>query len=169
VGVAITRVDGAIIDANDAALEIVDIPEDVRSGRVGWPELTPPEWQEARDRAVAQLQATGSFDLFEKELLRSDGSRVPVLLAGAAVDDTRQESVVFVIDLTERKRAEAELRRARAALARHQRASMLGEMAAAHRSRNRQPIAAALIDATACLRALADNRMICKARRAASG
>ena len=114
VGVAITRIDGAIIEANDAALEIVGYTrEDARSGRVGWRELTPPEWQEASDRAVAQLQATGSFDLFEKELLRRDGTRVPVLLAGAAVDDTRQESVVFVIDLTERKRAEAELRRAR--------------------------------------------------------
>jgi signal transduction histidine kinase len=118
---------------------------------------------------VAQLQATGSFDLFEKELLRRDGTRVPVLLAGAAVDDTRQESVVFVIDLTERKRAEAELRRARAALARHQRASMLGEMAAAIAHEIRQPIAAAMIDATACLRALADDRVdLQQARRAAS-
>ena len=170
VGVAMTRVDGAIIDANDAALEIVGYTrEDARSGRVGWRELTPPEWQEASDRAVAQLQATGSFDLFEKELLRRDGTRVPVLLAGAAVDDTRQESVVFVIDLTERKRAEAELRRARAALARHQRASMLGEMAAAIAHEIRQPIAAAMIDATACLRALADDRVdLQQARGAAS-
>ena len=170
VGVAMTRVDGAIIDANDAALEIVGYTrEDARSGRVGWRELTPPEWQEASDRAAAQLQETGSFDLFEKELLRRDGSRVPVLLAGAAVDDTRQESVVFVIDLTERKRAEAELRRARAALARHQRASMLGEMAAAIAHEIRQPIAAAMIDATACLRALADDRVdLQQARRAAS-
>ena len=36
VGVAITRVDSAIIDANDAALEIVGYTrEDVRAGRVG--------------------------------------------------------------------------------------------------------------------------------------
>ena len=76
VGVAITRVDGTILDANDAALEIVGYSrEDVRSGRIRWRELTPPDWQAASDRAVAQLQATGSFDVFEKELFRADGSR----------------------------------------------------------------------------------------------
>jgi hypothetical protein len=67
------------------------IAEDVRSGRLRWPDLTPPEWQEASSRAIALLQATGRFDVFEKEYFRSDGSRVPVLLAGAAVDDARQE------------------------------------------------------------------------------
>jgi PAS domain S-box-containing protein len=170
VGVAMTRADGAVIHANAAALEIVGrTREDVRSGRVRWRELTPPEWLQASERAEAQLRETGSFDLFEKELLRKDGTRVPVLLAGAALDDARQERVVFVIDLTERKRAEAELRRARAALARHQRASMLGEMAAAIAHEIRQPIAAAMIDATACLRALADDRVdLPRAREAAA-
>ncbi|HXV62279.1 MAG TPA: ATP-binding protein, partial [Vicinamibacteria bacterium] len=170
VGVAITGVDGTIHGANDAALEMLGYTrEDVRSGRVGWRDLTPPEWQEASDRAVAQLQATGSFDLFEKELFRRDGTRAPVLLAGAALDDRRQESVVFVIDLTERKRAEAELRRAQAALARAQRASTLGEMAAALAHEIRQPIAATMVDATACLRALDDDRVdLQEARRAAS-
>ena len=57
VGVAITRVDGAVIEANDAALDICGYTrEDVRSGRLRWRELTPPEWQAAGDRAVAQLQ-----------------------------------------------------------------------------------------------------------------
>jgi PAS domain S-box-containing protein len=114
VGIVIMRVDGTVSDANDAALEIVGFTrDDVRSGRVSWRDLTPPEWQGASDQAVAQLRATGSFDVFEKELFRKDGSRVPVLLAGTAVDETRQESVVFVIDLTERKRAEQETLEAR--------------------------------------------------------
>jgi PAS domain S-box-containing protein len=114
VGIAITRVDGAVSEANDAALEIVGYTrEDVAAGRVSWRDLTPPEWQAASEQAVAQLRATGSFDVFEKELLRKDGSRLPVLLAGTAVDDTRQETVVFMIDLTERKRAEQEAVEAR--------------------------------------------------------
>jgi len=156
VGVAITRVDSAIIDANDAALEIVGYTrEDVRAGRVGWRELTPPEWQEASNRAAAQLQATGRFDVFEKELLRRDGSRVPVLVAGAAVDDTRQESVVFVIDLTERKRAEQErdrLRQLQADLAHVNRISMMGELTASLAHELKQPITAAITDARTCLR-----------------
>ena len=155
VGVAITRVDGTILDVNDAALEIVGYSrEDVRSGRIRWRELTPPDWQAASDRAVAQLQATGSFEVFE-EFFRADGSRVPVLLAGAAVDDTRQESVVFVIDLTERKRAEQErerLRQLQADLAHMDRISMMGVLTASLAHELKQPITAAITDARTCMR-----------------
>jgi PAS domain S-box-containing protein len=156
VGVAITRVDGSILDVNDAALKIVGYSrESVQSGRLRWRELTPPDWQAASDRAVAQLQATGSFDVFEKEFFRGDGSRVPVLLAGAAVDDTRQEAVVFVIDLTERKRAEVErerLRQLQADLAHVNRVSMMGELTASLAHELKQPITAAITDAKTSLR-----------------
>jgi PAS domain S-box-containing protein len=171
VGVAITRMDGAIAEANDAALEICGYTrEDVRSGRLRWGELTPPDWQAASDRAVAQLQATGSFDVFETELLRADGSRVPVLLAGAAVDDTRQETVVFVIDLTERKRAEQErerLRQIQADLAHVNRISMMGELTASLSHELRQPITAAITDAKTSLRWLSrDEPDLERARKA---
>jgi PAS domain S-box-containing protein len=173
VGVAITRVDGGIIEANDAALEICGYTrEDVRSGRLRWRELTPPEWQAASDRAVAQLQQTGTFDVFEKEFIRKDGSRVPVLLAGAAVDDTRKESVVFVVDLTERKRAERErdrLRQIQADLAHGNRISMMGELTASLSHELRQPITAAITDAKTCLRWLnRDEPDVERARKAIS-
>jgi PAS domain S-box-containing protein len=171
VGVAITRVDGAILDVNDAALEIIGYSrEDVRSGRLRWRELTPPDWQAASDRAVAQLQATGSFDVFEKEFFRVDGRRVPVLLAGAAVDDTRQEAVVFVIDLTERKRAEVErerLRQLQADLAHVNRISMMGELAASLAHELKQPITAAITDTKTSLRWLSrDEPDVDRARKA---
>ena len=171
VGVAITHVDGAIIEANDAALEICGYTrEDVRSGRLRWRELTPPEWQAASDRAVAQLQQTGTFDVFEKEFIRKDGSRVPVLLAGAAVDDTRTESVVFVVDLSERKRAERErdrLRQIQADLAHVNRISMMGELTASLSHELRQPITAAMTDAKTCLRWLSrDEPDLERARKA---
>jgi len=107
IGIAITRVDGGVSDANQAALDLFGLTrEEMLLGRVRWKDMTPPEWEAVSNQAVAQLRATGSFEAFEKELLRKDGSRVPVLVAGTALDDARQESVVFVIDLTERKRAE---------------------------------------------------------------
>jgi PAS domain S-box-containing protein len=173
VGVAITRVDGTILDVNDAALAMVGYSrDDVRSGRIGWRELTPPDWQAASDRAVAQLQATGSFEVFEKEFFRADGSRVPVLLAGAAVDDTRQESVVFVIDLTERKRAEQErerLRQLQADLAHMDRISMVGVLTASLAHELKQPITAAITDARTCMRWLSrDQPDLDKARKAAT-
>ena len=173
VGVAITRVDGTILDVNDAALEIVGYTrQDVRSGRIRWRELTPPDWQAASDRAVAQLQATGSFEVFEKELFRADGGRVPVLLAGAAVDDTRQESVVFLIDLTERKRAEQErerLRQLQADLAHIDRISLMGVLTASLAHELKQPITAAMTDARTCMRWLSrDQPDLERARKAAT-
>jgi PAS domain S-box-containing protein len=150
--------------------------DDLTSGRIRWSDWTPPEWRAVSERAVAQIAAEGKCDLFEKEYVRKDGSRVPVLIAAAAIDETKTENLAFVLDLTERKRAEAaqkcaeaELRRAQTALAHRQRISMLGEVAASLAHEIRQPIAALTIDATACLRALADNRVdVPEARRAAS-
>ena len=54
---------------------------------------------------MVELVATGACTPYEKELLRGDGSRVPVLL-GAALLPHSEEMVGFVLDLTERKRAE---------------------------------------------------------------
>jgi PAS domain S-box-containing protein len=108
VGVLIANVDGQILEANDAFLAMVGYSrDDLTAGRLRWTELTPPEWEAATQRAVDQMRSTGSCDLFEKEYFRKDGSRVPALLAGAAIEGLgSDENVVFVLDLTERKRAE---------------------------------------------------------------
>jgi len=177
VGVLVSTLDGRVIEANDAVLNMVGYSrDDLTSGRTRWPDWTPPEWRAVTERAVAQIAAHGRCDLFEKEYVRKDGSRVPVLITAAAIEGTNGETVAFVLDLTERKRAEAarqraeaELRQAQTALAHRQRVSMLGEVAASLAHEIRQPIAALTIDATACLRALADTRAdVPEARRAAS-
>jgi PAS domain S-box-containing protein len=111
IGITIFDFDGRVIEANEAFLQIVGHSrDDIVSGRVSWAELTPAEWREADDRAVAELRATGSCKAYEKEYLRNDGSRVPVLVGPAAFDGPRDQGVAFVLDLTERKRAEVELR-----------------------------------------------------------
>ncbi len=50
---------------------------------------------------------TGTCDFFEKEYFRKDGSRVPVLVGAAAVDRPGGQVMAFVLDITDRKRAEA--------------------------------------------------------------
>jgi PAS domain S-box-containing protein len=85
--------------------------EDLISGRVSRKALTPPERRERDMRTVAELNSTGNVQPFEKEYFRKDGSRVPVLVGGARFKEASNEAdVVFVLDLTERKRAEEALR-----------------------------------------------------------
>ena len=103
------EVDGSIVEANDAFLRMVGYDrEDLISGRIRWAELTPPEWRDVDARAVAELKTTGILPAYEKEYFRKDGSRVPVLVGAASLENGH--GVAFVVDLTERRRAEAEAR-----------------------------------------------------------
>jgi PAS domain S-box-containing protein len=107
IGIVIGDVQGRIIEANQAFLDIVGYArEDLVSGRLRWTELTPAEWRDADDQALAQLKAAGTVQPREKEYFRKDGSRVPVLLGATTFGDKQDEGVAFVLDLTERKRAE---------------------------------------------------------------
>jgi transcriptional regulator with GAF, ATPase, and Fis domain len=72
--------------------------------------LTPAEWREADEHALRKLKETGTVQPYEKELFRKDGSRVPVLIAGALFEENGSDGVAFALDLSEQKRAEAEIR-----------------------------------------------------------
>jgi PAS domain S-box-containing protein len=100
--------------------------EDLVSGGVSWREITPDKWRDADEQALAELAATGICEPLEKEYIRKDGSRVPVLVGPALFEGGRDEGVAFVLDLTERKRAEEKLRRSEAYLAEAQKLSQTG-------------------------------------------
>jgi hypothetical protein len=71
--------------------------EDLASGRVRGTELTPAEWRDHDERAVADIKATGIFQPFEKEYFRKDGSRVAVLLGGALFENSGNEGSIDTI------------------------------------------------------------------------
>jgi PAS domain S-box-containing protein len=127
IGIFIWDFEGRIIEANDTFLRMVGYDrEDLVSGRVRWTDLTPPEWRDRSAQNLEELKMTGSLQPHEKELFRKDGSRVPVLLGSAAFDEQRDQGVSFVLDLTERNRAEAALRESEAKLEEAQRIAHVG-------------------------------------------
>ena len=107
IGIFIWDLDGRIIEANDAFLRMVGYDrEDLVAGRLRWTDLTPPEWRERDEqRRSPELKTTGTVQPFEKEYFRKDGSRVPVLVGAASFEESGDQGVAFVLDLTERKRA----------------------------------------------------------------
>ena len=126
IGIFIADREGRIIEANDAFLRVVGYRrEDLVSGHVRWTELSPPEWRERDVLTQAELNSTGIVQPFEKEYFRKDGGRVPVLV-GAALFKEGGDRLAFVLDLTERKRAEDRLRRSEAWLSQAQRLSRSG-------------------------------------------
>jgi PAS domain S-box-containing protein len=160
VGVVIWGIQGRIIDANQAFLDMVGYArEDVVSGRLHWTELTPAEWHDADEQIIAELSVVGAVAPREKEYLRKDGSRVPVLVARALFEWKPDEGVAFVIDMTDRKQAEEKLRDseqrlldAQMELARVTRVTTLGELTASIAHEVNQPLAAIANAAAACQR-----------------
>ncbi|HTF75071.1 MAG TPA: ATP-binding protein, partial [Bradyrhizobium sp.] len=160
IGIMIGNFRGRVIEANEAFLHMLGYSrEDLISGRVWWTKLTPAEWAPADQDALAQMSATGSCKPFEKEFFRKDGSRVPILVGGAFFERKPDEGVVFVIDMTDRKRAEEKLRAseqrfldAQMELAHVTRVTTLGELTASISHEVNQPLAAVVNAAGACLR-----------------
>ncbi len=97
-----------IPEANDAFLELVGYSrEDLLTGRLHWPELTPPEYFGLDERAHEEGLRFGSCTPFEKELIRKDRTRVPVLVATAVLKLSPFRWITFVQDLRERDREES--------------------------------------------------------------
>jgi PAS domain S-box-containing protein len=163
IGIFISSRKGEIIEANDAFLKMVGYDrEDFAAGTMRLSDLTSPEWHASAASAIEGIDTTGAVPPYEKEYLRKDGSRVPVLIGSAAFDEQRDQGVAFVLDLTERKSAEAEAREserryreAQLELAHANRVATLGQLTASITHEVNQPITAAVTYALAARRLLA--------------
>jgi PAS domain S-box-containing protein len=107
IGTLYYKMDGSITEANDKFLEMVGYTrEDLQTGSIKWDKMTPPEYRSLEEHAIAELKATGVAMPYEKEYIRKDGSRIPIILGVANIDEACDDGIAFVLDITERKKAE---------------------------------------------------------------
>jgi PAS domain S-box-containing protein len=86
--------------------------EDLLSGQLRWDTLTPPEYRDTDQLAIERLRSTGVAPPWEKQFVRKDGSRVSVLIGVVTLlaESAKTEAISFVVDISERKLLEQQLR-----------------------------------------------------------
>jgi PAS domain S-box-containing protein len=109
IGIAVADAAGEICDASDSFLAMLGRSRaELERGQLRWGDLAPPRWHELEQAASEPLGQLASAPPHELELRRADGSQLPVLLGVTRLDET--STIAFVLDLTERKQAEAAIR-----------------------------------------------------------
>jgi PAS domain S-box-containing protein len=110
VGINFADMQGGISYANDEYLRIIGYTRDhLEQGLVRWNDITPPEWRLVDERAIAEAKLRGGCTPYEKEYIRKDGTRVPILIGFSLMDDPNQV-VSFVLDITSQKQTEKALK-----------------------------------------------------------
>jgi len=111
IGVFFPELNGNVRDANDAFLNMLGYSrEDLQAGRINWKSLTPPAYEPIDRQKIEELRTQRRCDPFEKAYWHKDGRQIPILVGAAMLEGSQQETVAFVLDLSDRKQAELALR-----------------------------------------------------------
>lgn len=113
-GIALNDLDtGLFLDANRALLEATGYSRTELLHLTYW-NITPQEYQAQEEEQLEALRLTGRFGPYEKEYIRKDGSRCPVLLHGMKMRNPGGQEMIYTIiqDISSSKNLEQSLREA---------------------------------------------------------
>jgi PAS domain S-box-containing protein len=110
IGMAFGQLPDTFEYANDEFLRIAGYArEDFKKGKLRWIDLALPEFMSLDQERFDEAKQKGVCTPYEKQMIRKDGSRIDVLIGYALIGEKREEYACFVLDITERKRADAEI------------------------------------------------------------
>lgn len=108
VGILFFDADSTFTGANNAFLTLSGFSRQaVERRQITTKDMTLPQWMPRSRQAMDELKAVGRSTPYEKELRRPDGTHWWGLFAGTRLSE--EEFVEFVLDVTERRRAEEAL------------------------------------------------------------
>ena len=112
IGILHLNISGEIVSANKTILNMLGYSsQDVEAKSINAINLTPIEFARIDNNAYEEATAQGYWTPYEKEFFHKDGRRIPVLIGGSIFHKDNHEFIVFVVDLTERKQQEEQIRR----------------------------------------------------------
>jgi diguanylate cyclase (GGDEF)-like protein len=107
IGIVFLDLNGDIISADSTFLDTINYTfADLLDEQLTLRQITFPDHHHLDDEAFEKLRAFGSCAFYEKELVRKDGGRVPVLFGATLMEN---EVVCFVLDLTQNKQTQERL------------------------------------------------------------
>lgn len=111
IGIAVAN-EARVLDANDVYLNFLGRSrQELQSGSIRWLASAPEDSARTDLAALSELRERGVCTPYEKEYVRADGTRVPVLVGAAALPDSPELTWIgFIVDLTAQKSLERELR-----------------------------------------------------------
>jgi PAS domain S-box-containing protein len=111
VGMLFADFQGNIIDANDCFLDMLGYSrQELESDAIDWIAMTPEEYLAKDYECMERLIKYGEITPWEKEYYRKDGSRIAILIGAALLQGSNKETICVVIDISDRKQSEDQLR-----------------------------------------------------------